>query len=198
MTKDEPIKAKNFDDDELRTLNLFFGLILVVLSIYVIFSLTRGAELMMISVSLLIIGAAFTCIAIADKDQPEKEQKIAILFGFIVTVVGLIVFFNISFIMYALVMQIMLLITNVILGIAGFVAISAVSSENWSVLRSRRIMILMGGAPMFGAALINIVILIFGFVLDTNYNVIISILLFITLLLHGLARIIIFYTGIYE
>ena len=198
MTKDEPIKAKNFDDDELRTLNLFFGLFLVVLSIYVIFSLTRGAELMMISVSLLIIGAAFTCIAIADKDQPEKEQKIAILFGFIVTVVGLIVFFNISFIMYVLVMQVMLLITNVILGIAGFVAISAVSSENWSVLRSRRIMILMGGAPMFGAALINIVILIFGFVLDTNYNVIISILLFITLLLHGLARIIIFYTGIYE
>ena len=198
MTKDEPIKAKKFDDDELRTLNLFFGLILVVLSIYVIFSLTRGAELMMISVSLLIIGAAFTCIAIADKDQPEKEQKIAILFGFIATVVGLIVFFNISFIMYVLVMQVMLLITNVILGIAGFVAISAVSSENWSVLRSRRIMILMGGAPMFGAALINIVILIFGFVLDTNYNVIISILLFITLLLHGLARIIIFYTGIYE
>jgi hypothetical protein len=153
---------------------------------------------MMISVSLLIIGAAFTCIAIADKDQREKQQKIAILFGFIVTVVGLIVFFNISFIMYVLVMQVMLLITNVILGIAGFVAISAVSSENWSVLRSRRIMILMGGAPMFGAALINIVILIFGFVLDTNYNVIISILLFITLLLHGLARIIIFYTGIYE
>jgi len=99
MAKDEPIKSKKLDDDELRTLNLFFGLILVVLSIYVILSLTVNAELMMISVSLLIIGAAFTCVGIADKDQPEKEQNITILFGFIVTVVGLIVFFNISFIM---------------------------------------------------------------------------------------------------
>ena len=198
MTKDDAIKAKKFDDDELRTLNLFFGLILVVLSFYVILSLMVNAELMMISVSLLIIGATFTCIGIADKDQPEKAQKIAILFGFIVTVAGLIIFFNISFIMSDLVIQIMLLIANVILGIAGFVAISAVSSENWSVLRSRRIMILMGGAPMFGASLINIVILIFGFVLNVDFNLIISILLFITLLLHGLARIIIYYSGIYQ
>ncbi|MFX0001001.1 MAG: hypothetical protein ACFE9Q_00490 [Candidatus Hodarchaeota archaeon] len=195
MTNNE---TRKFDDNELRTLNLFFGLILVVLSIYVILSLTVNAELMMISVSLLIIGAAFTCIGVVDKDQPEKAQKITVLFGFVFTVVGLIVFFNISFITSDLLMQIMLVITNVILGIAGFVAISAVSSENWSVQRSRRIMILMGGAPMFGASLINIVILIFGFVLNTDFNYIISILLFITLLFHGLARIIIYYTGIYE
>ncbi len=198
MTKDEPIKAKKFDDDDLRTLNLFFGMIIVVLSIYVIMSLTVDSQLMMISVSLLMIGAGFTCIGITDKDQAEKAQNIAILFGFIVTVVGLIVFFNISFITSDLVMQIMLLISNLILGIVGFVTISAVSSENWSVIRSRRIMIMMGGAPMFGAALINIVILVFGFVLSTDFNLIISVLLFITLMLHGLARIIIYYTGIYE
>jgi len=59
-------------------------------------------------------------------------------------------------------------------------------------------MILMGGAPLFGASLINIVILIFGFVLDTDFTPIISILLFIALLLHGLTRIITYYTGIYE
>lgn len=173
-------------------------MIIVVLSIYVIMSLTVDSQLMMISVSLLMIGAGFTCIGITDKDQTEKAQKIAILFGFIVTVVGLIVFFNISFITSDLVRQIMLLIANLILAIVGFVAISAVSSENWSVTRSRRIMIMMGGAPMFGTALINIVILVFGFVLSTDFNLIISVLLFITLMLHGLARIIIFYTGIYE
>jgi hypothetical protein len=153
---------------------------------------------MMISVSLLIIGIVFTCIGITDKDQTEEAQKIAILFGFIVTVVGLIVFFNISFIMEPLIVQIMLLIGNVTFGIIGLVAISAVSSERWTVDRSKRIMILMGGAPMFGASLINIVILIFGFILSTDFNHIISILLFITLLLHGLARIIINYTGIYK
>ncbi|MFX1309109.1 MAG: hypothetical protein ACFE9M_10095 [Promethearchaeota archaeon] len=198
MTKDEPIKAKKIDDDELRTLNLFFGLILVVLSIFVILSLTVNAEIMMISVSLLIIGAAFTCIGIADKDQTEQAQKIAILFGFIVTVVGLIVFFNVSFLMETVLIQIMLLIGNVTFGIVGLVAISAVSSENWSVPRSRRVMILLGGAPLFGAALINIVLIIFGLVLDADYNHVVSILLFITLLLHGLTRIVIYYTGIYE
>jgi hypothetical protein len=151
----------------------------------------------MISVSLLIVGITFTCIGIADKDQTEEAQKIAILFGFIVTIVGLIVLFNISFIMEPMIIQIMLLIGNITFGVVGLLAISAVSSEKWTVPRSRRLMILMGGAPMFGASLVNIVILIFGFVLSANFNLIISILLFVTLLLHGLTRIIIYYTKIY-
>ncbi|MFX1391014.1 MAG: hypothetical protein ACFE9Z_13200 [Promethearchaeota archaeon] len=198
MKKDESITTNKYDDNELRSLNLFFGMIIVVLSIFVIFLITVEANLIMISVSLLIVGAAFTCIGIADKDQTEEAQKIAILFGFIVTIVGLIVLFNISFIMEPMIIQIILLIGNATFGVVGLVAISAVSSEKWSVPMSRRIMILMGGAPMFGAALINIVILIFGLVLGTNYNFIVSILLFVTLMLHGLARIIIFYTKIYE
>ncbi|MFW9826657.1 MAG: hypothetical protein ACFFEY_03445 [Candidatus Thorarchaeota archaeon] len=198
MKKDESTGTNIFDDNELRSLNLFFGMIIVVLSIFVIFLITVDANLIMISVSLLIVGAAFTCIGIADKDQKKEAQKIAILFGFIVTIVGLIVLFNISFIMEPLIIQIMLLIGNITFGVVGLVAISAVSSEKWSVPMSRRIMILMGGAPMFGAALINIVILIFGLVLSTDFNFIVSILLFVTLLLHGLARIIIFYTKIYD
>ena len=200
MTNNEPIEAKKFDDKELRALNLFFGIIIVVLSIYVIMSLiifTVNTQLILISASLLIIGAAFTSIGIADKDQTQDARKIEILFGFIVTVVGLIQFF-ISLIISNLIIQILLLIINVICGIVGLAAILAVSSERWSIIRSRRIMILMGGAPMFGSSLINIVILIFGFLLSADFNHIIIILLFITLLLHGLARIVIYKTGIYE
>lgn len=198
MTEDKSIRTEKFDDNELRALNLFFGMIIVVMSIFVILSLTVSAHLMMISVSLLIVGAAFACIGISDKDQTEQAQKISILFGFIVTIVGLVVIFNISFIMNPMLIQTMLIVGNVTFGVVGFVAISAVSSEKWSVSRSRRLMILMGGAPMFGASLVNIVILIFGFILNVDYNHIISILIFITLLLHGLTRIIIYYTGIYQ
>ena len=184
---------------QLRVLNLFFGIIIMVLSIYVISSFlinNANIQIIMISITLLIMGVAFTSIGIPDKGQDETAQKIEISIGFFITVVGLISVF-ISLINSNVVIKILLLAFNVLSIIIAGGAMFAVSSENWTVKKSRWVMIGIGIIMIIFCA-VNITIFAFGILLDKDFNLIIIILLSIALSIHGLSRILVYFTEIYK
>lgn len=200
MTNDEPIEAEKFDDKELCALNLFFGIIILVFSIFFLISIlmfTINIQITIISISLLIIGLTFTGIGIPDKHQGIEAATLEIICGSIATGVGILSFF-VSLISSNLMYQ-MLFIIDVIFLFPGIVAIIAPYSEDRTKDRSKQI---LGGSGIIivlcsGFGILFYVLDIFDLILFPIINII-FIMLLIALFLHGLARIIIYRTGIYE
>ncbi len=186
------------NDKELRALNLFFGIIIVIFSIYILMSYlinNANAQIIIISICLLIVGVAFTAISFPDKEKQDKEDRIIeIFFGCIVTVIGLIFFF-VSLISNDSMIQILLFIIVIIFGIVGGAVIFGVISEHWTASKY-----LMGivGIIMIILSVANFMMFLFGPQLDIDFIDVIIILLFISLLIHGVSRIVIFKTGIYK
>jgi len=186
------------NDKELRALNLFFGIIIVFFSIYILMSYlinNANAQITIISICLLIVGVAFTTISFPNKEKQDKEDRIIeIFFGYIVTFIGLIFFF-IALISNDSMIQILLFIIVIIFGIVGGAVIFAIISEHWTASKY-----LMGivGIIMIILSVVNFMMFLLGPQLDINFIDVIIILLFISLLIHGLSRILVSRTGIYK
>ena len=128
------------NDKELRILNLIFGIIIIVLSVYIVISFlfrNSNTQIIIISIGLLVMGIAFTSIGIPDKQQTVQARKIEISIGSFVTIVGLICVLLSLIPPVNLLIQILILIFAVLSGIVGGAAIFAVSSENWTKTKSR-------------------------------------------------------------
>lgn len=187
------------NEKELRALNIFFGIIIVVLSIFIFISFLinfDNTQVIIISTSLIILGAAFTAIGIPDKGQGERARGIEIFIGYIVTVIGLIAFF-IALINSILIIQILLLITIITFIIVGGGVLFAVGAEEPTIILGKNIMILMG-IIMIILSVVNFMLFLFGILFNQDFKLIIIILISITLLIHGISRILLFKTGIFE
>jgi len=187
------------NDKELRALNLFFGIIIVFFSIYILMSYlinNANAQITIISICLLIVGVAFTTISFPAKapEQETRDRIIEIFFGYIVTAIGLLFFF-IALISNDSMIQILLFIIVIIFGIVGGAVIFAIISEHWTASKY-----LMGivGIIMIILSVVNFMMFLLGPQLDINFIDVIIILLFISLLIHGLSRILVSRTGIYK
>ena len=183
------------NERELCALNLFFGINIVVLSIFVmiLFIVANiNTQIIIISISLLMIGVTFTGIGIPDKHQTVAAATIEIILGSIVTGGGIICVF-ISLINSNLIIP-MFIIINLFLAFAGFAGTFAPLSEDRSKIRSRWIIAGLGGIIMLFCSVINIIFLIFE-IFDL---IVIKILMFGARLFHGLARIILYQIGIFK
>ncbi|MFX1480243.1 MAG: hypothetical protein ACFFCI_19190 [Promethearchaeota archaeon] len=189
-----PTDQSKIDEKELRALNLFFGIIIVLLSIFamILFFIANDiAQMIILSISLLIVGVTLTGIGIPNKYQTVAAAVIEIIFGYVVTGGGLIFLF-ISLISSN---SILLFITiNAIFAFAGFAGIFAPLSEDRSKTWSKYIMAGFGGLIMLFFSVFNIIFLLFELV----DPLVAKILMFIILLSYGLARIIIFKIGIFQ
>ena len=187
------------DEKEICDLNLFFGFIIVFSSIFSFFMVNVNTQIIMFSFNLFLIGVAFTGIGVPDKKQGVKAADVEIWGGVITTIAGLLCFF-ISLISSNLIIQKLFMIYGISL-FAGIVAIAAPYAERKTRTWSKWI---MGGSGIAMAFLSFFYILLRIFVLfgivtikiDDFVNIM-NILLSISIFFHGLARIIIHYTGIY-
>lgn len=195
-------KKKEIEEKEICDLNLFFRIIIVFSSILIFISFFMdivNIEIILLSFNLFIIGVAFTGIGIPDEKQGVKAASMEIWGGFITTIAGLICFF-ISLISSNLIIQILFMIYGILL-FAGIVAIAAPYAERGTRTWSKWI---MGGSGIamaffsFFYILLRILELI-GIVtisIDDFVNIM-NILLFTSIIFHGLARFIMSQTGIY-
>lgn len=199
----EEEKKKEIEEKEIKILNRFFGIIIFLSSILIVISffiVKLDTQIIIFSFNLFIIGVAFTCIGIPDKEQGVKAANTEIWGGGIITIAGLICFF-ISLISSNLIDQILFMI-NCILLFAGIVAFAAGLSERKTKTKSKWI---MGGSGFVMALFPAIYIVsrifeLFGIISIDNIEAfvnIMNILLFISICGHGFARFIIYYTGIY-
>jgi len=198
----EEEKKEEDKEKEIKKLNLFFGFIIVFSSILIFISFFMGdvdTQIIIISFNLFLIGVAFTGIGVPDKKQGVKAADVEIWGGVITTIAGLLCFF-ISLISSNLIIQKLFMIYGISL-FAGIVAIAAPYAERKTRTWSKWI---MGGSGIAMAFLSFFYILLRIFVLfgivtikiDDFVNIM-NILLSISIFFHGLARIIIHYTGIY-
>lgn len=190
------------EEKEICGLNLFFGIIIIFSSILIFISfflVNINTQIIIFSFNLIIIGVAFTSIGIPDKNQGVEAANMEIWGGFIITIAGLICFF-ISLISSNLIIQIQFII-NVIFIIAGIVAVLAPYAEKDTRTWSKWIMVGSGIIMAFLSAFYIVIPLLEPFILIiTNiggFIYIMNILLFISIFIHGLARIIMYNTGIY-
>lgn len=194
----------SIEEKEICNLNLFFGIIIVLSSILIFisfFMVNVDTQIIIIifSFNLFIIGVAFTGIGIPDKEQGVKAANTEIWGGVITTIAGLICFF-ISLISSNLIIQILFMIYGILL-FAGIVAIAAPYAERDTRTWSKWI---MGGSGIVMAFLsfFYISLRILGVIGIVTINIddfvnIMNILLSISIFFHGLARIIMYNTGIY-
>ena len=190
------------EEKEICGLNLFFGIIIVFSSILIFISFfldNVNTQIIIFSFNLIIIGVAFTSIGIPDKNQGVKAANMEIWGGFMITIAGLICFF-ISLISSNLIIQIRFII-NIIFIIAGIVAFLAPYAERGTRTWSKWVMAGSGIIMAFLSAFYIVIPLLEPFILViTNiegFVYIMNILLFISIFIHGLARIIMYNTGIY-
>jgi len=182
------------NEKELRALNIFFGIIIVVLSIFIFMSFLinfDNTQVIIISTSLMILGIAFTAIGFPDKNQGERARKIEVILGYIVTAIGLIAFF-IALINSNLIIQILILTAIITFGIVGGGVIFAVVAEKRTNIEGKNIMIAMG-IIMIILSVVNFMLFLFGL-----WSQVVIILISITLLTHGICRILLLKTGIFD
>lgn len=199
---DDEINRDEIEEKEICVLNLFFGIIIVVSSILIFisfFMVNDNTQIITISFNLFLVGVAFTGIGVPDKEQGVKAATLEIWGGFIITIAGLTCF-SISLIT-SILMNFILLMIYLITIIAGVVAFGAAISERETRTWSKWIMA-GSGIAMAGSALLYFVLVILDMVGIITINIddlvnFMNIPLSISILLHGFARISIYYTGVY-
>ena len=202
----EKKEAENgeIEEKEIRDLNLFFGFIIVLSSIIIFISFFMAVnvdtQIIIFSFNLFLIGVAFTGIGVPDKEQGVAAANVEIWWGVITTIAGLTCFF-ISLISSNFFIEILFIINGVFF-FAGLTAIFAPVAERETRTWSKYAMI-VSGLIMLGVSLIYFVTPIFellGIITITNikaFDNIMNILLSISICFHGVARIIMYLTGIY-
>ena len=197
------IEENKIEEEEIRDLNLFFGIVIVFSSILILisfFMVNVDTQIIIFSFNLFIIGVAFTGIGRADKEQGVEAANTEIWGGVITTIAGLICFF-ISVISSNLITQKLYMIYVISL-LAGAVAIAATTAERKTRTWSKWLMMLSGIAIAFisfSYILLRILELmgIVSIVSIDDFVRLMNTLLFFSIFSHGLARIIMRYTGTY-
>ena len=196
------IEKKEIEEIEIRSLNLFFGIIIVFSSILIFisfFMVNVNTQIIIFSFNLFLIGVAFTGIGVPDKEQGVTAANVEIWWGFITTCVGLMCFF-ISLISSNFLIQISFIINGVFF-FAGLAAIFAPAAERETRTWSKYTMII-SGIIMLIFSVIYIVLLILEILGLTIISIeglvhFMNILLWVSIIFHGIARIIMSITGIY-
>lgn len=185
-------------DENLKYLNLSFGVILIILSVFTFLSFMMGniTQIIIISIVLLTSGMTFLAIAIPDNIQESKARKIGAVVGSLISISGLTIFF-IALLVIALeqfIIDILLFIFMIIIGIIGItVPALNIIERNEIEINAQRVMYIFG-LLIIGVSIVNGMGLIFGL----WPNEVIIILISITLMFHGISRTSLYITGVYK
>jgi len=185
-------------DKNLKFLNLSFGVIIIILSIFTFlsFMIDNIKQIMIISIVLLTSGMTFLAIGIPDNIQKAKARKISSVVGSIISIIGLTIFF-ISLLVITLgqfIINTLLLIFIIIIGIIGVTVPALNLIERNEIKKNARRVMYFFGLLIIGFSIVNGM----GLLIGLWPSEVIVIFISITLLFHGISRALLYITGVYK
>lgn len=192
------MSVREITDENLKLLNLSFGTILIILSVFTFFSfmIDNITQIIIISIALLTSGMTFFATGIPDNVQESKVRKIEAVVGSLISILGLTIFFIALLVveLAQLVINILLIVFQIILVILGVAILYFNNIERDETKKSTRTVMFIFGLLIIGFSIVNFM----GIIFSLWPNEFIIILISITLLFHGISKTLLYITGVYE
>jgi len=182
----------------LQFLNLFFGVIIIILSVFTFFSFRADTmtQNILISIALLTSGMTFFAIGIPDNIQKTKARTTEAVVGSLISLLGLMIFFIALLIaeLEQFIINILLLVYMIMLGIIGVTVSFLTIYKRDETKEKVLIVMLICGILIIVLPVVNAM----GLFFELWSNEFIIILISITLFIYGISRISLYITGIYK
>lgn len=189
-------------DKNLKCLNLSFGVIIIILSVFtflpfMIDNIIREiTQIIIISIVLFTSGMTFLAVGIPDNIQKSKARKIGTVIGSLILILGLTIFF-IALLVTALeqlIIKILLLIFLIILGIIGVTVPALFLIEREETKKNARSVMYIFGLFIIAFSIVNGM----GLSYELWSHEVVIILISITSSFHGIPRTLLYWTGVYK